>query len=324
MFSYRSILKKALKTSWRYKYLWFFGLFATLINPGGEYQILNKTIKDGLYGHFSETLTILSSTGIFSLKAMSNILGLMKANPISALMSVIAIILLLFIIGFLIWLAISSQGAIVSKVQKIEEGKKEEKSDFRADIQKGSHSFWPILGFNAFLKIAIDIAFLLVSLPVLLMITNTIAFSIIYIILFIIFIPIAISLSMVAKYAIGFSVLKKTKFIESIKKAWTLFNKNWIISLEMAIALFSINILASFAVLFIILIFPMPLFFVCLAMGKITIAWIVVLLMVVFMILSGSFLTAFQISAWTDLFLKISKGLGASKIERIFKKKNRK
>lgn len=324
MFSYRSILKKALKTSWRHKYLWFFGLFATLINPGGEYQILNKTIKDGLYGHFSDTLQMLSSTGIFSLEALSNMFGLMKANPISALMSVIAIILLLFMLGFLVWLAISSQGAIVAKIQKIEEGKKEEKSDFRADLQKGSHSFWPVFGFNAFLKIAIDLAFLLVSLPVLLMITNTIAFSIIYIILFIIFIPVAISLSMIAKYAISFSVIKKHNFIDSIKKSWDLFNKNWIISLEMAIALFSINILASFAILLIILIFPMPLFFVCLALGKITIAWIVVLVMIVFMIISGSFLTAFQISAWTDLFLKLNKGLGTSKIERILKKKNKK
>lgn len=324
MFSYRSILKKALKTSWRYKYLWFFGLFATLINPGGEYQILNKTIKDGLYGHFSDTLQMLASTGIFSLKAMSNMFGLMKANPISALMSVIAIILILCVVGFLIWLAISSQGAIVAKVQKIEEGKTEEKADFRADLQKGAHSFWPILGFNVFLTIAIDAAFLFVSLPVLLMITNTVAFSIIYVILFIIFIPISISLSLIAKYAIGFSVIKKNNFIDSIKKSWNLFVKNWIISLEMAIALFSINVLASFAVLLIILIFPMPLFFVCLALGKITIAWIVVLFVIIFMVLSGSFLTTFQISAWTDLFLKLNKGVGVSKIERIFKKKNKK
>lgn len=324
MFSYRSILKKALKTSWHYKYLWFFGLFATLINPGGEYQILNKTIKDGLYGHFSDTLEMLTSTGIFSLKAMSNMFGLMKANPVSALMSVIAIILLLCVAGFLVWLAISSQGAIVAKVQEIEEGKIEKKSDFRADLKKGARSFWPILGFNIFLKIAINIAFLLVSLPVLLMITNTIAFSILYVILFILFIPIAISLSLIAKYAISFSVIKKNGFIDSIKKSWDLFTSNWIISLEMAIALFSINILASFAVLLLILLFPMPLFFVCLALGKITIAWMVVLLIIIFMVISGSFLTTFQISAWTDLFLKINKGLGTSKIERVFKKKNKK
>jgi len=324
MFSYRSILKKALKTSWHYKYLWFFGLFATLVNPGGEYQILNKTIKEGLYGNFSGFFQSISSTGIFSLKALSNMLGLMKANPISALMSVIAVILLLCLFGFIVWLAISSQGAIVSKIQKIEEEKGGDKPDFRADLDKGSRSFWPIIGFNVLLKIGINFVFFLVSLPVILMLTNSLAFSILYVILFILFIPVAISLSLIAKYAIGFSVIKKTSFLDSLKKSWELFLNNWIVSLEMAIALFSINILASFAILIVILIFPMPLFFVCLAMGKITIAWIVVLLVIIFMVISGSFLTTFQISAWTDLFLKINKGLGVSKVERLFKKKNKK
>ncbi|MCX6795461.1 MAG: hypothetical protein NT165_01890 [Candidatus Falkowbacteria bacterium] len=324
MFSYRSIIKKALKTSWRYKYLWFFGLFATLINPGGEYQILNKIIKDGFSGNFGSDWKMLASTGIFSLQAMSNMLGLMKANPISALMTVIAIVLLLCLIAFVLWLAISSQGAIVSKTQKIEEGKNQDKPDFRADLNQGAKAFWPILGFNAFLKIGINIAFFLVSLPVILMVTNSIAFSIIYVILFLLFIPVAISLSLIAKYAIGFSVIKKKGFFDSLKKSWKLFHENWVISLEMAIALFSLNILASFAILLVILIFPMPLFFVCLALGKVTIALIVVLLAILFMIVSGSFLTTFQISAWTDLFLRLNNGSAVSKLDRLFTKKHKK
>ena len=320
MFSYRSIIKKAFKTSWRYKYLWVFGLFATLINPGGEYLILNKTIKDGLYGGFSESLTSIASTGIFSTQALANILGLMKANPISVIMTIIAVILLLCLIAFVIWLAISSQGAVVSKIYKIENEKNGELPDFRSDLNQGSSFFWPIFGFNFLLKIGVDIAVLLVSLPVLLMITNDFAFSIIYVILFILFIPIAIALTLLSKYAIGFSVIKKNSFGKSLINSWNLFQKNWIISLEMAIAIFSLNILASFVVLAIILMFPMPLFFVCLALGKMTIAWLVILAVIIFMIVSGSFMTAFQISAWTDLFLKLEKGHGKSKIERLFKK----
>ncbi|MFZ4648612.1 MAG: hypothetical protein ACOYMB_03165 [Patescibacteria group bacterium] len=324
MFSYRSIIKKALKTSWRYKYLWVFGLFATLINPGGEYQILNKTIGDGLYGSFADGFQSISSTGIFSLKALSGMLGLMKANPVSAIMTIIAIVLLLCLISFIIWLAISSQGAIVSKVNKIEKEKNGNIPDFRSDLNKGSLSFWAIFGLNFLLKIAINIAFFFVSLPIILMIRNDLVFSIVYIILFIAFIPVAITLALITKYAVGFAVIKKTKFIDSIKRSWQLFTKNWLVSLEMAIALFSLNILASFAVLLIILLFPMPLFFVCLALGKMVVAWIIVLLVIIFMIISGSFLTTFQISAWTDLFLKLNDGVGESKLERIFKKNHKK
>lgn len=323
MYTYRSILKKALKISWQYKYLWFFGLFATLINPGGEYQILNKTIRDGLYGNFSDTFNVLNSTGIFSLKALSNMFDLMNANPLSAIMTAIAIILLICIIAFVVWLAISSQGAIISKVQKIEEGKVAIKSDFRSDLQSGSRFFWPILGFNFFLKIGVDAAFLFVSLPVILMITNSIAFSILYITFFILFIPVAITLSLLTKYAMIFTVVKKKKFVDSIKSSWKLFKNNWIISLEMAIAVFSINILASFAILLIILMFAMPLFFVSLAMGKIMLTWIVVLFMILFMVATGSFLTTFQITSWTSLFLQLNRGVFLSKIERLLKKKNK-
>lgn len=324
MFSYRSILKKALRTSWHYKYLWFFGLFATLINPGGEYQILNKIIKNGLYGDISENFQAVASTGILSLKSFSNMLGLMKANPLSALMTIIAVVLLLCLICFIIWLAISSQGAIVRKIWKIDSKKGSNRADFREDLNEGSKSFWPILGFNFLLKIAINFAFIIVSLPVILMLTNNILFSIIYIILFILFIPIAISLSLISKYAIGYSVLKKDTFTNSLKKSWQLFTKNWIISLEMAITLFSISIIGSFAILLVILLFPMPLFFVCLALGKITIAWLVILLIIIFMIISGSFLATFQISVWTDLFIKLENGLGKSKVERLLTKKRKK
>ncbi len=324
MFSYRSIIKKALKTAWRYKYLWFFGLFATLINPGGEYQILNKVLADGLSGNFASGWRMLASTGIFSLRSLANMFGLMKSDPISSLMSVIAIVLLLCLAAFLIWLAISAQGAIVNKVQKIEEKKDAGKPDFRADLNVGAKAFWPVFGFNALLKIGIDLLFFLISLPVILMMTNGFVFSALYVLLFLLFIPVAIIMSLIAKYALGYAVIKKTGFTKSLKKSWQLFTKNWVISLEMAIAVFCLDILASLLVLLVIIIFPMPLFFVCLALGNVTIAWLIILLIIIFMVVAGSFLTAFQISAWTDLFLQLNKGLGVSKLDRLFKKKNKK
>ena len=36
---YRSILKQAVNIAWKFKYLWFFGLFAALAGNGGIYNI---------------------------------------------------------------------------------------------------------------------------------------------------------------------------------------------------------------------------------------------------------------------------------------------
>jgi hypothetical protein len=46
MFSYRAILKQALSLSWKNKYLWLFGLFASLTIAGGsmEYNSLPKAL----------------------------------------------------------------------------------------------------------------------------------------------------------------------------------------------------------------------------------------------------------------------------------------
>jgi hypothetical protein len=37
--TYRPILKKAWHIAWRFKYLWFFGLFAALLGTGGMYNV---------------------------------------------------------------------------------------------------------------------------------------------------------------------------------------------------------------------------------------------------------------------------------------------
>jgi len=38
MFSYRVILKQALKITLKYKYLWLFGMFAALTAAGGSWE----------------------------------------------------------------------------------------------------------------------------------------------------------------------------------------------------------------------------------------------------------------------------------------------
>lgn len=321
MFSYRSILKKGLKISWKHRYLWVFGLFASIINAGGEYQILNRLLNDGFNGNLFPGLKNIASTGIFSLKALGNILMLAKANPVSAVMTVIALVLIACIAWAIIWLAVSSQGALISENEKLLNAKKKSAPDFRAGLNAGGKSFWPIFWVNVLLKIVINLVFVIISLPVILMIINPVTFSLMYALAFIIFFPVALSLSLIAKYMIGYIIIEKEKFKPALQKSWKLFYNNWIISLEMALALFFINVLAGLAILLFITLIPFPLLLVALVMYKTTLVWLILLLIILFIITSGSFLAAFQFSAWTDLFLHLTGEGGRSKIERLFTRK---
>ena len=63
---YRNIFSQSLKITWRYKYLWFFGLFSALLGNGGEIELLLRrfdgTVEQGLFPGLSNIL----STGLFN------------------------------------------------------------------------------------------------------------------------------------------------------------------------------------------------------------------------------------------------------------------
>ena len=45
MLSYRAILKESWKISWKNKYLWFFGFFASLVSFNVELKIFSRSLN---------------------------------------------------------------------------------------------------------------------------------------------------------------------------------------------------------------------------------------------------------------------------------------
>lgn len=325
MFSYRYLLKQAWNTTWKHKYLWFFGLFASLAAAGGsiEYQILaqniNQNVVDGSYGYLNNILAMGELIKNFVL----GLVGLFQYDFWVILNALTLIIIAALLIVVFVWLSISSQAALVNNIKKIINSKKKENVlNIRAGLTIGHQNFWPVLGLNILIRLLISLAFFVISLPLLLMtISNASVLVIIYTILFVIFVPVAVSLSLIMKYAIAYSVLEKKGFVNAIQAAWKLFNKNWLISLEMAIILFIVNFLAGLAILIIISILFFPLFF----LGAVyQIYWLTVLMIFLSLLLIvfiGSALTTFQISTWTGLFLRLKEKGGLAKLERFFQKK---
>jgi hypothetical protein len=165
-----------------------------------------------------------------------------------------------------------------------------------------------------------------VSLPIILTAARpeSAAANLFYVIAFIIFIPVALALSFIAKYAIAYIVIKGHGFMEAVKAGWQLFIKNWLVSVEMAFILFFINFFVGLLLVLTILTLTIPLLFLALAAYKLTSLaglWIVAVLaltmLLAIIILGGAMLATFQISSWTGLFIELTGKGGISKIIRL-------
>lgn len=327
MTPYREILKQAWKISWKNKILWFFGFFASLISFGAELKIFSRAFSQESGLKIINNIGLFIKTGIFSKNALYNLSYLIKTEPWSAILLFLILIVTLAISLFFIWLATTSQISIIDAVKKINKEDKE-KINIKDQIKKSKNKFWPVLGMNVLIWLIINGVTLLISLLlVVIIIQNKSSLLAIYGLLFIIFIPIILFLSFMIKYAIAYIVIDGKKISDALKSGWELFKKNWLISIEMSITLFFINILAMAIIsiivflIFLVLagiamttaifIFSSQAFF----WGLISIA---ILIAVVLVSLGSAIINTFQISAWTELFIKLKEEKTSSKLERIF------
>jgi len=324
MFSYRQMLLQSFKITWKNRYLWFFGLFASLLSIGAEYQILTRAMSRNASLEWWYNWSNFFHSGFFSWGFFPKIFSMFSQDPF--FMSLILVVALIILAAFLllIWLAVISQIAIVNNSNQILKSKKEVADlSLHVGVAAGVKSFWPVLGLNIISKVVINMLVILVSLPLVFLFWNKIFSGALYILLFVLFIPLAVAFSLMIKYAIAFIVLQKANFRSALRSAGKLFRENWIVSLELAFLLFAISFFATFVILTAVLILVIPFFFLALALLSMFTAlafWSVVILgtiiLVVFIILCGSILSTFQVVAWTNLFNHLGRGI-ESKLERL-------
>lgn len=327
---YRNILKQSFATIWRNKYLWFFGFFAAFIGSFLELELLfNKT--DATFAQrFLGRLQSWKETGLFSGQALSNLGNLFKTEPISMVIMLTVFLIVLVLLGFLLWLSIISQAGLVNNTAQIFQNSSKPKSKLgiQEGVESGARSFWRVLGVNLVIKILLYIIFLCLSFLIFYITYQSGIGSgagIINMFLFVIFIPVALILAFIAKYAVCYTVIKKNNFKDSVKNAFQLFGRNWLVSIEMAFILFFISFLFSLAILIGSVIVTLPILLVL----NIAVAlswpmfsfWVFifgVIVVAIFIAVTGAALSAFRITAWTNLFVKLnsSKG-GVSKLLRL-------
>lgn len=320
---YRGIIKQALDITWKSKYLWFFGLFAALLGNGGEYEILFRALSGNFNEDFFSGFRRIAQTGVFSLQGLHNFGNLLVTQPISVIVAILVLVIFLALFAFVIWLVNVSQAALVNNtLLKIDN----KQTSFREVLESGMNKFWPVFGFNFVSKLITIISLAIISFIVVMGNNLGSAMSVIvYTFVVLLFIPIAMSFSFIVKYSIGYSVINDVKFVDSFKSGWNLFKKNWLISLEMAFILYFLNIVIALLFILVVLVFATPFALLAfLASGLsmtgmfLFIIGIGIIFFFAFLIVTGSLVATFQISAWTSLFVELI-GKGAkSKLVRMF------
>jgi len=322
MFLYRNILKQSWQIAWHNKYLWFFGIFAALLGNGGEYEIIVRGLGGDGQSVFPSWQK-LAETGVFSRQTLHNITTMMSNDALSLLLTLAVLLVILVLLIFLVWLTVVSQAALVNNTAGII---KQKNTNLRQGIASGINNFWPVFGLNILSKIIIGLIFAVISLPLVLTVlkTNAAVSISLYIVGFIIFVPLAIALSFIIKYAIAYVVIRGSGLVDSLKQGWQLFMDNWLISFEMALILFFINFAVGLIIVLCILTLAVPFLFLGFIFyylaslaGFWLIAIVALLSFLLLIVLGGAMLAVFQISSWTGLFLELIKGGGTPKIMRV-------
>ncbi|MDP2684628.1 MAG: hypothetical protein Q8P20_06320 [bacterium] len=320
-FYYRDILKRAFDLVKHNKYLWFFGFFAAAMGGLGEFE---SVFKD--YNSISET-----SDGIFTWQSLyqggffwiivENIKTFFSDFPWQAFF-ILLITAVVFIVIY--WLAIVSQIALFDAAHKLSRNKK---TKYAEGYSVGNKHFFPVLAVNIGFRIILYGIFIIIAAPLLswFLVGENVWGGIFFVILlFLIYIPISVIVSFIIKYTIAYIVIHEKKTWESVKSAWHLFKRNWLVSIEMALIILLLGILIGLVIILALGLAAVPFALIAIAamfFGSTTGLAVAIILgtLTWFVIIAifGSGYVAFQYSAWTLLFLDLVGDRAESKLKRL-------
>lgn len=320
---YRPIFKKAWEITKQNRFLWIFGLFAALAGNGGIYEILVK----GFGRIVSEgEVNLVTSKWMWFTEFLSfpHLEDLYVRSPLFVSLLWVLFFVILACLAFLIWIIVTSRGALVSSVKKIASRKK---TTLRAGWADGKKYFWPVLGLNLLSKALTFGLLILITIPAMLYLTGqggNIGLNLfLYILAFVVFTSLALFISFMAIYATCFVVIEDKRLVESIRLSWKMFIKNWLISIEMALLLFGITIAAGIGIILFTLLYMIPVALLLFAFSYLELSigfWLITFLATLGWFLAlffaGAIISTFQFSSWTLLFMEINKKKIWSKLLR--------
>ncbi|HRY63114.1 MAG TPA: hypothetical protein P5267_00690, partial [Patescibacteria group bacterium] len=309
--TYRPILKRAWQIAWRFKYLWFFGLFAALLGTGGMYNINFSVDEASNQGNW-----LMSLKGFLSGESATGLTW----DKLVANMNIwiVVLFLMLLLAGlFLLWLSVVSQGALIYGVKEANQGRT---LLFGQAFAKGREKFWSLLALNLVMGLIALAILMIVTLPFLILVFKpqyaTTAASLFIAASFMVMVPLGVVISFVIRYSLFFIVNKDRSIKAAISEGWRMFKRNWLPSAEMAVVVWLVYMAVGLVLFLVVkyLVLPAVTFIftmlVSTYVGSETLIVIMVSLALLFyavvMLWVRAVLNVFEISSWVLLFEKLN------------------
>lgn len=324
--TYRQALHASWKLAWNHKDLWPFGLFAMLWGQFGLMELLTKIGSAAYLGTHTTFWELCRS--LFTRETWLELGRLFSIGAENWIWVVWMALLLLGIAFGLVYVASVTQGALVYAGAKFSKLRLKYPNEAKA-WHVGAEHAWKIIALNVLRKVVLWLAVGWAGFASWQLATTPTGFDhFVFWLAFIVALLVGLVTSIILMYAVGYVVVEEYRVSESIRAAWHLFLHHPIVSIEVALVTFFLNIglllFAMFAVLYVfflpnILVKYLVFMFQAPLLGKIVGVASYGLFLAVMMAASAIF-TVFVITVWSYLFSKMHHGNFVSRLVRTLRR----
>jgi len=240
MYTYRQILTQIFRIIRQNPSLWIFGLFAALLGNNNGLEIMVGSFGFSGQGIFSSFINGLIDGGLFTFGGIKGIAKIMVSNPLLLFILAIISLCLIALTVLVIWITLVSLAALIVKAVSFSKSKT---LSARQAFGAGMAKFWPVLGLNFFIRVVCWL--IVLAIVALAGLPRFPGLIYLFILGFDVLLAATIIFSLVTNYAICAAVLRNLGLKASLEFALGLFRQNWLVSLEVAVFLFFINLIVN-------------------------------------------------------------------------------
>lgn len=309
---FRIIVRRSWDLLFKRPSMWILAFFASAVSGMGVIEAVWGSWSMLLKGAGSSASISLTSSSpkIFSwlLPPYNNVL-----LPIFALLFISASVILFFV-------SVISLGALIrAAVDKIEH-------TLKTSWVYGVIHVWEMTGIIVLRKIFIfALLFLSVFCGSYLLKIGSLFATVLGIVLAILFVSAVVVINFLAVYAETAIVIDRVSLLNSIKKSWQVFREHVLLSIEMAVLMFIIELVFLFlsGIVFVLIVIPVFLLYVMTGITGMSIffsfgLFIGFLLLVALAFVVAALSTMFMISSWSYLYVRVRGGIVKSRIMQLF------
>lgn len=306
------VLSRAWKIIWKYKVLWIFGILASCGQGGGGGGGGGGSGNSGF--NFSEGDPNVSPEVERFFYGIERFFDQIEAWQI---IGFIAILILVFLIIWLVVLALSTIGRLGLVQGTALADDDVESITFRELFEKGKPFFWRVLGLNLLVGLAIFILILIMIIPVVGFTAITFGIGLFCLIpLICLLVPVGWAVSVIMEQANNALILENLDIIAAIQRGWSIVRDNIgnMIVMFLILGVGGLIISLIFALPFILMVVPAVLGAALGSIGEsqfafgsgLTVAALCFVGYLPILIILGGILRAYIQSAWTLTYLRLT------------------